>query len=192
MAHQSFAKTVLETTLQLASLHNGKATTEAISIELGLKTRQEHRKLTSTLRDLQRSGRLQRIATGMYGPPLQKKLPNKREIMWRILKMRRRVSVEDLMEMAGVSRAYAKEWLRVLVKREVVRKHQQPGQAGIWQLINDSADMPEDVNKAARLRNLRLQQKKAVALIDTTLQRLQSASEALSTAREAITRMEQL
>ena len=192
MAHQSFSKTVLETALQLASLKEGKVSTDEISIELGLKTRQEHKKLTYTLRDLQNAGRLQKIATGMYGAPQQKRLPNKREIMWRLLRMRRRVSVEDLMEMAGVSKDYAKQWLRVLVQREVVRKEQKPGLPGTWHLINDQAEMPEDTDKAARLRNLRLQHKQAVNLIDTTIKSLQTASQALNQAREAINRMEEI
>lgn len=192
MAHQSFSKTVLETALQLASLKEGKVSTEEISKELRLKTRQEHRKLTCTLRDLQNAGRLQKIATGMYGAPQQKRLPNKREIMWRLLRMRRRVSVEDLMEMAGVSKDYAKQWLRVLVQREVVRKDQKPGLPGTWHLINDQAEMPEDADKAARLRNLRLQHKQAVNLIDTTIKSLQTASQALNQAREAINRMEEI
>ncbi len=46
MAYQSSFKTVLETALQLASLKEGKVSTDEISIELGLKTRQEHKKLT--------------------------------------------------------------------------------------------------------------------------------------------------
>ncbi len=128
----------------------------------------------------------------MYGAPQQKRLPNKREIMWRLLRMRRRVSVEDLMEMAGVSKDYAKQWLRVLVQREVVRKDQKPGLPGAWRLINDQTEMPEDEDKAARLRNLRLQHKQAVNLIDTTIKSLQTASQALNQAREAINRMEEI
>ncbi|MDD2462533.1 MAG: hypothetical protein PHI97_00895 [Desulfobulbus sp.] len=192
MAHQSFAKTVLETALLLASQNNGQVNTDALSIELRLKNSREHKKLISALGDLQFSGRLRRISQGVYGPPVQKRLPNKREIMWRLLQMRRRVSVEDLMELAGVSREYAKQWLRVLVKREVVRKEQQPGKAGVWHLINPSADMPEDEDSAAKLRNLRLQHKAAVHLIDTTIKQLQSASEALFQAKAAITSMEEV
>ena len=192
MAHQSFSKTVLETALLLANQGNGQVTTEKLSIELGLKNSREHKKLINTLRDLHRAGRLQRIALGIYGPPLQKPLPNKREVMWRILRMRRRVKVEDLMEMAGVSKGYAKEWLRILVNRDVVRKEQQPGLPGTWHLINDLVDMPEDDTKAAKLRALRLKRKEAVSLIDTTLKSLQTASEALNKARSTITRMEEL
>ena len=86
--------------------------------------------------------------------------------MWRLLKMRRRVTVDDLVEMAGVSRDYAREWLLILVRREVARKIQEPGKAGLWVLINDTAEMPLDENKAARLRGIRLKKKQVISKLD--------------------------
>ena len=41
MAHQSFAKTVLETALLLASQNSGQVNTDALSIELRLKNSRE-------------------------------------------------------------------------------------------------------------------------------------------------------
>lgn len=159
---------MLETALQLASSKEGKVAADEISIELGLKTRQEHKKLTCTLRDLQSAGRLQKIATGMADAPAKEVAeqagnhvaaladapPGLPRISWR---------------WPGSRRTMPSSGLRVLVQREVVRKDQKPGLPGTWHLINDQADMPEDEEKAARLRNLRLQHKQAVNLIDTTI-----------------------
>lgn len=192
MAHESFSRTVLETAWQLAAGNNGEVTTEAIALQLGLKTRVEYKRMLNTLSDLHLAGRLQRFRQGVYGPVKAFKQPDKRQVMWQILRMRKRVTVEDMMVMAEVSKDYAREWLATLVKREVVRKQQQPGLPATWQLINDTVDMPVDDAKAAKLRELRQRKKReAINAIDQTIQSLQSASEALSKARDAITTMEE-
>lgn len=193
MAQQSQMQAVLDAALALCREHGGQATTDAISILVGAQTRLQHKRVLNVLSDLLRQGRLTRVQQGVYGPPANKPAPDKREVMWRILRMRRRVQVADLIEMAGVSKDYAREWLRVLVEREVVRKHQSPGLAATWQLINDTYTMPEDEAKAARLRDLRRQKKQAaITAIDASIKSLQAAGKALSQARDAITIMEEI
>ncbi len=167
MAQQSFAKTVNDTLQAAARSGGGEADANKLSCLLHLQTRQEHKRLLNTLSDLSRRGKIVRVRQGVYAPAPAAGEPDKREIMWRLLKMRRRVTVDDLMEMAAVSRAYANEWLRLLVKREVVSCIQEPGQPGRWVLINDCAEMPQDSDKAERLRNIRLKKKKALARIDS-------------------------
>lgn len=163
MAHESFAKTVLDTTLSLAAKDNGEATCGDISSALFVKNRLEQKRLLNTLCDLYRTGKLRRIRQGVYGPATGIKQPEKREVMWRLLRMRKWVTLDDLVEMAGVSRDYAREWLATLVKREVARRDQRPDGSGVWVLIIDSPDMPVDDNKAARLRDLRRKKKSAIS-----------------------------
>ncbi len=170
MAQQSFAKTVLDT-MQTAAQNDGEVGVNQLSIWLRLKTGKEHKRLLNTLCDLARSGKIVRVRQGVYALAPAAGQPDKREVMWRLLKMRRHLKVEDLVEMAAVSQAYANEWLRLLVKRGVVRciQEPEPGQPGRWMLINDSAEMPQDEDKAQRLRNLRLKKKKALARLNSAL-----------------------
>lgn len=192
MVKDSFTTQVLAKVLELAATNRGEITTDAMSTAMECKTRQEHQRMLKTLRDLHQQGRIVRLSQGVYGPTQGFKQPDKRNVMWRVLRTRRRVTVEDLVVMAEVSPQYAKEWLATLVKREVVRKHQQPGLIGTWQLINDTIDMPEDDAKATKLREMRRKRKEAVAVVlDDALKNLQTIGEALSKARDVINTMEE-
>lgn len=183
MAHQSFAKTVTEA-LQDAAESDGEVEVSNLSIMLLLKTGKEHKRLLNTLSDLACRGKIVRVRQGVYAPAPATGQPDKREVMWRLLKMRRRVTIDDLVEMADVSRAYALEWLELLFKREVVRRVQLLDGRRDWVLINNLAEMPQDSDKAERLRNIRLKKKKALA-------RLDSISTALGDIRQILQTMEE-
>lgn len=192
MAKESFSNQVLTKALELAATNRGQVAADTISKALGCKTHQEHKRMLNTLSDLHLQGRIVRISQGVYGPVQGFKQPDKRNVMWRVLRTRRRVTVEDLVVMAEVSPRYAKEWLATLVKREVVRKHQQPGLVGTWQLIIDTVDMPKDDTRATKLREMRRKRKEAVVeVLDDALNNLQTIGEALSKARDIINTMEE-
>lgn len=93
--------------------------------------------------------------------------------MWKLLRMRKRVTLDDMVEMAEVNRDYAREWLAALVKNEVARRIQRPDGSGLWVLCVDSLEMPVDDDKAAKLRDLRQKKKAAITgkldAIDTAL-----------------------
>jgi hypothetical protein len=184
MAHQSFAKTVSDALQAAAKSGGGEVEVNKLSCLLHLQTYKDHKRLLNALYDLARSGKIVRVRQGVYAPAPAAGQPDKCEIMWRLFKMRRRVTVDDLMEMADVGQDYAREWLQLLVKREVARKIQEPGQPGLWVLINDLAEMPQDSDKAERLRNIRLKKKKALA-------RLDSISAALGEVRQLLQTMEE-
>lgn len=185
MAQESKMGTILRTALELAGDNNGVVTSDALSIALGIKTRLEHKRLLNVLSELHLAGRLRRIETGRYSAPMWQPKPDRRQRMWRILKMRRRVQVDDLVEMAEVSRDYAKEWLRMLVKQGAVIKHQDPGGKGTWQLLGDLTTMPEDTDKASRLRAIRKRQKQQL------LAGCKSIHEGLSTIIKVLTTEEE-
>jgi predicted transcriptional regulator len=174
MAHQSLMKSILEACLAVCSESGGEATTDAVSIRVGAKDRKGHKRVLNVLSDLLRQGRISRIRQGVYGPPTGDSTLSRAEVMWRVLRMRRRVQIDDLVEMAGASPSYAREWLAMLVRRGVVAKVQQPpGGRGVWQLTNDQVDMPENVDKAEALRALRLRRKKEA------LEKMETAGKAL-------------
>jgi transposase len=181
MAHQSTMKSVLETALAICAENGGEATTDQVSIRMQAGDRTSHKRVLNILSDLLRQGRLSRVRQGVYGPPTGAPPPAQlAEVMWRILRMRRRVTVEDLVEMAGASRKYAMEWLRMLVKREVVVKHQLTGGKAFWQLVNDQLEPPANTDKAASLRALRRKRK------TNALKMIEEAKRALGLACEAV------
>jgi hypothetical protein len=184
MAHQSFAKSVCDTLRNAAQEGNGEADVATLSHLLHLQTFKDHKRMLNTLSDLTRRGKIIRVSQGVYAEAKTTGEPDKREVMWRIFKMRRRVTVDDLMEMAGVSRHYAVEWLRILVKREVARNLQEPGKSGLWVLINENVEMPQDEDKAERLRNIRLNKKKVLA-------RLRSIDTAVADVRKIVQDLEE-
>ena len=185
MAHQSFAKTVSDTLQAAAQSGGGEADVTKLSCLLLLKTGKDHKRLLNTLSDLACRGKVVRVRQGVYAPAPAAGKPDKCEIMWRLLKMRRRVTVDDLVEMADVSPAYAHEWLQLLVKREVVRRIPRTGGFGEgWMLINDLAEMPQDSDKAERLRNIRLKKKKALARIESIRADLAEVRQILLTMEE--------
>lgn len=169
MAHNSYAATVLGKALDIAKV-GGSATCGDISSAMFVKTRVEHKRLLNTLSNLTKSGRLRRVSQGVYATPdaaaKAAVKPEKREVMWRLLRINKRVTLDYLMEMAEVGRDYARQWLAMLEKHGIVRRMDKPdggtwGQA--WLLLHDSIDMPVLDDDAARLRRLRLKKKGIIA-----------------------------
>lgn len=182
MAHQSHMKTVQDTVAAIAAKNNGGASINEVSAAMKPQTRQQHKNILNTLSELSRAGRLQRLRQGVYAPVADSKKPERRQVMWSLLRMRKPgVTVDDLVEMAGVSRDYADEWLRMLARREVVRMVDRPGKQALWILIKDSIEMPNDDEKAARLRDLRAKKKAGiVSLVEKIETELQRVKESIS------------
>ncbi|MDZ7831658.1 MAG: hypothetical protein U5L07_07885 [Desulfobacterales bacterium] len=139
-----------------------------------------HKKhLTNRLTDLMRAGRVERIARGIYRATGKKAAPNTREVMWRILRARGRADVSDLMELAGASENYAREFLQSLTRQGVTKKVR-----GVWYLAEDPVHLPDDTQKAARLKRIRENKKAAFAAAD-------EAFSAIARMRMAIAEMEE-
>ncbi len=174
MAHQSFRKNVLSMALKLSN-ETGEVTTDSLSVLLMIMSKAEHKRMLNTLSELAGEGKLRRIRQGVYGPVVTAGNPDKREVMWRVMRMRRAVTVADLQEMAGVSSSYASEWLELLVRREVAVRivPANPKHPHSWRLVKSDLEMPVDDEKAARLRDIRRKKKAAITgkldAIDTAL-----------------------
>jgi len=122
--------------------------------EAGIGTRADMKHLWWTIQDLVKGGELVRLERGVYryvGKPAADRRPEKRAVMWRFLRMAKTVTVQDLVEASGASEAYAAEWLRLLVSRGVVRRHAN----GNYRLIADCSGMPENMEKAEKLKKIR-------------------------------------
>ena len=77
----------------------------------------EKSRIRHALHDMRKSGEVVRVKQGFYRYVGKSKKPEYREIMWRILRARRSVTVDDLVEIAGRHRQYVHQWLRMLTIR---------------------------------------------------------------------------
>lgn len=74
-----------------------------------------------------------------------------RQKMWSILRSRRLVSIEDLMELTGAGREYARQWLGMLAGHEIVARQDD----GRFRLVQDTVEQPDNDVKAEKLRQIR-------------------------------------
>ncbi len=164
MAHQSFTKTVLEAVKKEAAARGGEVSTTELSGALMLQTHKKHKLMLSTLCDLVKSSRIVRVRQGVYGVGAPS-APDKREVMWRTLRMRKVVTIADLQEFASVSVEYARQWLRMLVERKIVIRIDPADKTkpSSWRLIHcDQVEMPVDTAKAEKLRKIRAARKRSI------------------------------
>jgi hypothetical protein len=158
---------------------------EEIAVELDLFGK-GRTPLCKVLDDLIQAGEITRVEPGVHQWANKPRPAQLREVMWRLIRARKVVSVDDLMELSGAGEEYVKEYLRMLVKRGIVRKVQGSGLkpvqgSGKYQLVKDEGiAAPEDRGKAEKLRAIR--RKKAEAL-----EALDNAFMAITQARMAIT-----
>lgn len=148
----------------------GEISISEISDRLGIALPKTKKRLYTTIRDLLRAGEIERRREGVYAWKEKARKPERREVMWRLLRARIIVTVEDLQEMAGVSREYAEEWLRMLVKKEIVRKTGK-----IYRLLSAPVEMPENTEKAGQLRDLRKRMAEAAAMLRKAVQTLEGS-----------------
>lgn len=172
---KSFAAQVRAAALQLGQ-NGAEFSAGALSHASGIQDRDGEKRLTWVVRDFKRTGELLPVSKGVYrlGERATTRPVPKKQVMWRTLRGRRTVTVDDLIEFAGVSRDYAGEWLRVLVRRGVVRNLPD----GKYQLVKDSVEQPADDRKAERLRALRAERKERLerALNDAQIRMNQAAT----------------
>lgn len=145
---------------------NAEIAVAALGHHLHVQTQAQHKKMLNTISALCVAGRVTRIRQGVYAPALNQPPPARklRQIMWRVLRMRRRITIEDLQTMAGASYDYAAEWLRMLEDKRVVRKlGTDSDHYAVWQLLATDAELPTDDRAADRLRAYRAKKKDALA-----------------------------
>ena len=156
----------------------GGFTIEQISNQAKIQTYAEEKKMRQVIADLVKAGEFEGMGKGTYRllqPPPGK--PQIQEVMWRVLRARRIVTVADMEELAGASPVYAKEWLLMLARRKIVRHLKNAN----WQMVTDPGPtMPLNDEKAERLRNLRAKKKEALDAMDRAFMAIAEARMAMS------------
>jgi len=148
-----------------------------------LVTNKGKQKLFRAIRELCAAGELERVKPGVYVYRGKTDDPQIRERMWAICRARGRVTIADLQELAGASWAYAKEFLGLLVRQNIAQKlpgHRAPA---VWVMLQTPVEPPVDNQKTERLRRIRAEKKKALAVIDEVGPALVSAAQELSRLR---------
>ena len=146
---ESFANTVRK----IVVAADRDVTVPDIAILLDMISEKEKRRIRHALYDMRKTGEVVRVKQGFYRYVGKSKRSEYREIMWRILRARRSVTIDDLVEMSGASRKYVREWLCMLTIREIVRRHKN----GKYQLIKDPVKMPSDGDKKSSLSEIACQ-----------------------------------
>lgn len=87
-------------------LRNDPMSYTDISSTADLRSTKEEKAMRLTVKDFIKRGEMARLKPGSFmyvGRDKNGKIFEKRQVMWRVLQMRRTVTVEDLQEMAGAA-----------------------------------------------------------------------------------------
>jgi len=151
-----------------------------LAVALGLVSHKDKRGMYRALADMRKHGEVKRRRPGIYIYTAKPKTEDEIcQRIWRVIRSNRVVTIDDLIELTGASRAYAKEYVQMLAGREIVRRI--PGKHRSepikYQLINDPVIMPKNEDNAKKLRKLRKQKKaealKALAAADIAIRKAQ-------------------
>jgi len=159
-----------------------EVTNRELAMTLDLVSDADKRRMYRVLADLRKQNEIRRVRPGVcvyLGKAGDDELKQK---LWRVFRRLRTVTVDDLVELTGASEGYAKEFLRMLVKRDVARRIDDPKRQAKskYQMVSDPVKMPEDQEKARRLRKMRRQKKREA------LAALQAAELAIKKAKALI------
>lgn len=148
---------------------------------LDLVSDKDKRGMYRALADMRKHGEVKRCRPGVYIYTAKLKTEDElRQKIWRVIRSKRVVTINDLMELAGASETYAKDYVQMLVRREVVKTIRTKRGRWKYQLINDPVVMPVNEDNAKKLRKLRWQKKRK------TLAALKIAELAIRKAKEMI------
>lgn len=145
-----------------------------------VQTYHDRKRVKKAVMEFCRRGETKRIERGLYEFAPKIKPSEIQEKMWKVLRVKRSVRIEDLQELAGATQSYAEEWLNMLVKNSIVRRLGNSK----YQMIHDPVEMPKNEEKAEKLRQIRLHKK-------TALEAIYKAGEAVNAARAAIEGIEE-
>jgi hypothetical protein len=159
---------------------------QEVAVTLDMVSNEEKRPLYNCINTLRKAGEIQRVRPGVLLYKGRKKgAPEVQEVMWRILRARRTVTIEDLMELAGASHAYAKEWLGMLRRRTIISRTDFPGnKPSKFTMIKDPVQMPLNDAKSDRIRQMRAEKKKAMAALDAAYTNILEARIAINSIPE--------
>jgi hypothetical protein len=134
---------------------------KTLAIELDMVSDREKQVMYRVIRDFVRAGEISRVRRGVFVCNHKSKQPELQEVMWRYLRIKKTVTIDDLIAVSRASREYAAEWVYMLVRREIVEMIRLGG-ARKYRLISDPVIMPVNEDNAKKLRKLRKRKKREI------------------------------
>lgn len=145
---------------------------QEIAARLDLVSDQEKRPVYRTIRDFVKRGEVVRVRTGVIryrGLKRDVRPADKTRCMWRLIRSNRNENImaSDLVANCGVSINTAREYLQMMVRREILRRIDMPGnKPSKYRMIDDPGpNLVRNDENAERLRRLRAAQKEAEAAL---------------------------
>ncbi len=165
-----------------------------IALRLDYVTDREKQKMYAALRGFIRRGEVEHIGRGLirYAWDRKKEVrpADKTRCMNRFIRANRRESimVDDLVANCNVTAGTAKNHLRLLVRKEIMRRIDVPGnKPSKYRMIKDPGPkMIKNEEKAASMRRIRAARKRALQELDTAGKSFIAATEAIARARIAV------
>ena len=156
MGQGSFAERVRKVFLTAPAREWTAAT---LAEKLDLVGGEDKNPLYSAVKDMIKAGEVKKIRPGVYlwanrGDEMQI-----REKIWRAIRKLGKFSIADLEEMTKARPSYAKEIMAAYARQGVVKRISKKGVPGVYRLVNDVVEMPEDSAKKDKLREIRRQKK---------------------------------
>jgi hypothetical protein len=186
MRRQNFTETV-RSKLKVLGSEGRPVKIAELADALDMISNKEKRPLYRCLDDMRDSGEVERVETGVVIYRGKDAPPDIRSAMWSVIRMRKVVTVGDLIELSGASESYAKEFVGLLVRRGCVERIGRGGQSPTYRLINDiGPQTPADTAKSDRLHHIREAKKLAIAQLDEAGKALVAATHAIVRARMAV------
>jgi len=139
-----------------------------LAVALDLVSHKDKRGMYRALADMRKHGEVKRCRPGVYIYIVRPKTKDElRQKIWRVIRDRRIVTVDDLVELTGASERYATEFVQMLIRREIVRRIDDPHRRrkSKYQLIKDPVIMPVNEDNAKKLKKLRKQKKKEALIL---------------------------
>ena len=182
MARNSFAGKVRAA---VAAKNGQEITADALADALGLITGKEKQPLYGALKDLVDAGDVVRVRDGVYRWANRPEPRQSRAVLYHLLRSRKSLTIDEMVELGGVTRGYASQQARLWVRREMCRKD-----GDRYVLIVDAGPnaVPVDDEKNDYLRMLRL---KAKALAERADQATVACIEIRMAASELMMEVEQ-
>lgn len=153
--------------------------------EAGIKTRAEHKKMVNAVHEMRKTGEIESVIRGRYCYRGRKKQFRK-DKMWRVIRAKRTFTLDDLAELSGASRLYCKEFVALLIRREVVKKISKPGVPAVYRLVEDPGPaLAPDRDKAEKLREIRARQKLRAG-VERMIEEMKSFEREIRAVRETL------
>ena len=183
---ENFANEVRRALTEIAP-HGTPVGYDELAEKLGVSSR---RPIYRVVTDLVQAGEAKRLGPGQVQYFGKTWKPDLRDRLWSVVRMRKKVSIEDLMELTGAQRKTAVDFMAVLVRRGCVVPVESKGL--VWRMVKDTGPAtPENTEKKDYMKRFHARRKEALAQLDAAGESLMAAAKAMIEARRAVGDLEE-